>query len=292
MIRHKDKNRVKKKTSGQPACGGFGGKEGEGEGGGYEQPRRPESREPNGPSALRAYSPARTAAADTAPSASCAFFEAAFSVDDDDDDDEDEEVEAKRRGALVRSRVRNVVLCMTFFVSYFLFCFGLGGGEGVFSNVRRVGFCWWSVLYWVAAGGRDDDGDGAQRWICLLLLTPARIFGRGRGPAAVAAGRISAVRGTRVIGRILYVHSHSCHFCSLSFDCHSLQDYFIYQKEGDPFVVIDESGSKGPRTGRARDGTIWQGQGAGVSRRARSEEQGARCGRVQCDRAGRGRDRD
>ena len=38
--------------------------------GGDGQPRRPESRVPMGPSALRAYSPARTAVADATPSAS------------------------------------------------------------------------------------------------------------------------------------------------------------------------------------------------------------------------------
>jgi hypothetical protein len=130
------------------------GKEGEGEGGGYEQPRRPESREPNGPSALRAYSPARTATADTAPSASCAFFEAAFSVDDDDDDDEDEEVEAKRRGALVRSRVRNVVLCMTFFVSCFLFFFWLGRRRGCFFKCEE-GWVLLVVCTVLARGGRS-----------------------------------------------------------------------------------------------------------------------------------------
>jgi hypothetical protein len=54
------------------------------------------------------------AAADAAPSASWAFFEAAFSVDDDEEDED----EAKRRGALVRSRVRHVVLCMTFSFSF------------------------------------------------------------------------------------------------------------------------------------------------------------------------------
>ena len=77
---------------------------------GHRQPRRPESRAPNGPSALRAYSPARTAAAEAAPNASWAFFCAAS---------EDDDVEANRRGALARSRARNVVDCMTCFCSFF-----------------------------------------------------------------------------------------------------------------------------------------------------------------------------
>jgi len=55
------------------------------------QPRRLESRAPNGSSALRAYSPARMAAAEVAPNASWAFFCAAS-----DDDD----VEPNRRGTL------------------------------------------------------------------------------------------------------------------------------------------------------------------------------------------------
>ena len=62
---------------------------------------------PRGPSALRAYVPARTATADAAPSASWALFcavDAAFSAEVGDD-----EVEARRRGALVRSMLRSAV---------------------------------------------------------------------------------------------------------------------------------------------------------------------------------------
>jgi len=77
---------------------------------GHGQPRRPESRAPSGPSALRAYSLARAAAAEAAPSASWAFFCAAS-----DDDD----VEANRRGALARSRARNAVDCIKYFCSSF-----------------------------------------------------------------------------------------------------------------------------------------------------------------------------
>jgi hypothetical protein len=87
---------------------GRGVRRGEGgERGGYGQPRRLESREPNAPSALRAYSPERAAAADTVASASWALFEPAFSIDYGD------KVEVRRRGTFVRSRARNVVLCMT-----------------------------------------------------------------------------------------------------------------------------------------------------------------------------------
>jgi hypothetical protein len=78
------------------------------------QPRRPENRVPRGPSALRAYVPARMATAEAAPSASWAFFcavDAAFSPEGGDD-----EVEARRRGALVRSMLRSVV------ERIFLFC--------------------------------------------------------------------------------------------------------------------------------------------------------------------------
>src|SRR6266403_929248 len=90
----------------------------------YEQPRRPESRAPTGPNALRAYSPARTRAAETFPSASWAFEaeeEAEAAEDDDDDDAEDnvlEEVEKGRRrcSACVRCRLRrNVVTIMSSF---------------------------------------------------------------------------------------------------------------------------------------------------------------------------------
>jgi hypothetical protein len=87
---------------------GRGVRRGEGgERGGYGQPRRLESREPNAPSALRAYSPERAAATDTVASASWALFEPAFSIDYGD------KVEVRRRGTFVRSRARNVVLCMT-----------------------------------------------------------------------------------------------------------------------------------------------------------------------------------
>jgi len=68
--------------------GKFKEKDGEKE---HRQPRRPETRAPSGPSALRAYSPARTAAAEAAPRASWAFSCAAS---------DDEDVEANRRGAL------------------------------------------------------------------------------------------------------------------------------------------------------------------------------------------------
>jgi hypothetical protein len=76
-----------------------------------------------GPSALRPYSPPRTALADAAPSASRPFFcaiEVALSADTDYDDDD---VEAKRRVVFLRSRARNVVDSMPF-------CFVLLGKEG------------------------------------------------------------------------------------------------------------------------------------------------------------------
>jgi hypothetical protein len=77
----------------------------DGEGGGeeserYEQPRRPESRAPNGSNALRAYVPARMRAAETFPSASWAFFcvaEAEADADDDEEEDSEVEVENGRR---------------------------------------------------------------------------------------------------------------------------------------------------------------------------------------------------
>jgi hypothetical protein len=90
------------------------------------QPRRPESRAPNGPNALRAYVPARMRAAETFPSASWAFFCAADADDDaDDDDEEDNEVEVengrRRCGACVRSRPRRNVVTIMFFCFSTLF---------------------------------------------------------------------------------------------------------------------------------------------------------------------------
>lgn len=79
------------------------------------QPRRPESRAPNGPNALRAYVPARMKAEETFPRASWAFFCAADACDDDDDEVEVEVEKGRRRcGACVRSRPRrNVVTIMS-----------------------------------------------------------------------------------------------------------------------------------------------------------------------------------
>lgn len=98
----------------------------EGRSGRYGQPRRPESRAPNGPNALRAYVPARMKAAETFPSASWAFFCAADAdADADDDDEEDNEVvveKGRRRcGACVRSRPRRnvVTIILFFFYSFF-----------------------------------------------------------------------------------------------------------------------------------------------------------------------------
>lgn len=84
------------------------------------QPRRPESRAPNGPNALRAYVPARRRAAETFPSASWAFFCAAdVDADADDDDEEDDEVEVekgrRRCGGCVRSTPRRNVVTIIFF---------------------------------------------------------------------------------------------------------------------------------------------------------------------------------
>ena len=83
---------------------------------------------PNGPSALRAYAPARTRVAERPPRASWAFF---CAVDADVDADEDEDVEdnvvevvkgeeaRRRRGAGLRSRLRrNVVTIMSFLFSF------------------------------------------------------------------------------------------------------------------------------------------------------------------------------
>jgi len=82
------------------------------------QPRRPESRVPKGPSALRAYAPARTTAAERLPRASWAFFCAAdVDVDADEDDDDAVEVEkgevARRRRGACRPR-RKVATNMSF----------------------------------------------------------------------------------------------------------------------------------------------------------------------------------
>lgn len=90
------------------------------------QPRRPESRAPNGPNALRAYVPARMRTAETFPSASWAFFCAAdVDADADDDDEEDNEVEVekgrRRCGACVRSRPRRNVVTIIFV--WFLYSF-------------------------------------------------------------------------------------------------------------------------------------------------------------------------
>jgi hypothetical protein len=78
---------------------------------------------PNGPSAVRAYAPARTTAAEKFPRASWAFFCAAEAEAPDEDDEVDDngvEVEEKgeaarrRRGA--RSVRRKVVTIMSFVV--------------------------------------------------------------------------------------------------------------------------------------------------------------------------------
>jgi hypothetical protein len=71
---------------------------------------------PRGPSALRAKVPARAAAAEAAPSASWAFCCAADVALSGDD-----EVEARRRGALVRNRLRNIAVERISFVFLIFF---------------------------------------------------------------------------------------------------------------------------------------------------------------------------
>ena len=90
---------------------------------------------PNGPSALRAYAPARTRVAERPPRASWAFF---CADDADVDADEDEDVEdnvvevvkgdaaRRRRGAGLRSRLRRKVVTIIFFFFFPAVFFGEG----------------------------------------------------------------------------------------------------------------------------------------------------------------------